>query len=221
MYPDGGRTGGPWSDPGLYRRFHAIDGPHRPAIFLDRDGVVVEEVGYLHRPEDVSFVSGAIDAIAAFNRSGLLVVLVTNQSGIARGLYGWNEFEAVQQRIENTLEHHGAWIDGVWACAYHSSGSPELTHPNHAFRKPNPGMIVDAIRMMPIDAGKSWLIGDKVDDMEAAIRGGLSGAIHVLTGHGAEHRPHLPDLQSRFPDADLKTANSIRDAATMLLSMQI
>jgi D-glycero-D-manno-heptose 1,7-bisphosphate phosphatase len=220
MHTEGGRTAGPVPDPGLYRRYLALDPPARPAVFLDRDGVVVEEVGYLHKPGDVRFIPGALESIASFNQAGLLVVMVTNQAGIARGYYGWKEFEEVQQAIESALENHGGWLDGVWACAYHTGGNAALAYPDHPFRKPNPGMVLDALGVMPIDPSSSWLIGDKVCDLEAAIRGGLAGAIHVNTGHGPDHRALISDLEARFPDAKLHLADTLSEAAALLLKMR-
>ena len=219
--PDGGRPAGPsfLTDPGIYRRFRAV-AERRPAVFLDRDGVVVEEVGYLHKREDVRFIDGALQSIAGFNRQGWIVVLVTNQAGIARGYYGWDAFESVQQAIEIALEAHGGWFDGIWACGYHSEGSGPLAEANHPFRKPNPGMILDALTVLPIDAAASWLVGDKVCDLEAACRAGLAGAVHVRTGHGPEHRSRIADLQARFPNVNLQTAETLADAAALLLPAQ-
>jgi D-glycero-D-manno-heptose 1,7-bisphosphate phosphatase len=218
MQIEGGRTAGPVPDPGLYRRYLALDPPSRPAVFLDRDGVVVEEVGYLHKPGDVRLIPGALESIASFNQAGLLVVMVTNQAGIARGYYGWEEFEEVQQEIESALDQQGGWLDGVWACAYHTDGNAPLAHPDHPFRKPNPGMILDALGVMPIDPTSSWLIGDKVCDLEAAIRGGLAGAIHVYTGHGPDHRSRVADVQACFPTAKLHVAGTLGEAAVLLLN---
>src|SRR5579859_3664846 len=90
--------------------------PLMPALFLDRDGVVVEWVPYLHRVEDVAIIPGAADTIAAANRLGFPVVMITNQAGIGRGYYGWREFQAVQQAIADALDADGAHIDGVFAC---------------------------------------------------------------------------------------------------------
>ncbi len=101
----------------------------RAALFLDRDGVIVEEVGYLHRPEDVRLVPGAAAAIAAANRVGVPVVAITNQSGIGRGHYGWPEFQGTQERIAAALADAGAALDMVLARPYHPEGAPPLRHP--------------------------------------------------------------------------------------------
>jgi D-glycero-D-manno-heptose 1,7-bisphosphate phosphatase len=153
----------------------------RPAVFLDRDGVIVEETGYLHRVEDTRFIAGSLEAIAALNRLGIPVVLVTNQSGIGRGYYGWPEYEQVQAHIEAALSAQGAWLDAAWACGAHPDSGD-------SFRKPNPGMLHAAAAALALNLGASWMVGDKLIDVQAALRAGIRGAIHVLSGHGKEVR---------------------------------
>jgi len=182
---------------GIYSRFdRRLDpaGAPRPGVFLDRDGVIVDEVGYLDRPSAVRPIEGALEGIARLNRSGWPVVVVTNQAGIGRGYYGWQEFEQVEGEIERQLAGAGGWLDGVWACAYHPQGRGELLHPDHPFRKPNPGMLIEAARSLRLDLARSWLVGDKVCDIGAAISGGLAGAVHVLTGHGEKARGQVEAL---------------------------
>ena len=162
--------------------------PARPGIFLDRDGVIVEDIGYLHRIEDIRYIDGALSAIAKLNQLGAPVVVVTNQAGIGKGYYGWPEFEQVQTQIERQLALEGGWLDGTWACACHPEALGEMAAPDHPLRKPNPGMIQAAASSLAIDLSASWLIGDKPLDIEAAFRAGLRGAIHVLSGYGKETR---------------------------------
>ena len=154
-------------------------GAPRPALFLDRDGVVAVERHFLRRVEDVALIDGAAAAIAAANRAGLPVVLVSNQSGIARGLLGWAEFAAVQREILARLAAAGARLDLVLACPF---------HPDHPWRKPNPGMLLEAARRLPIDLARSLLVGDKADDLRAGRAAGLRQGAHVLTGHGRAER---------------------------------
>ena len=157
----------------------------RPALFLDRDGVLVEEVGYLHRVQDVALAPGAFALVAAANRAGAAVVLVTNQSGVARGLFGWPAFEAVQAEIDRRLAAAGARLDAVFACGAHPAGSGDPATADHPWRKPNPGMILAARERMGIDLGRSILIGDRAQDLAAARAAGLARGLHVATGHGA------------------------------------
>ncbi len=169
-------------DAGIYRRYQP-DSRKRPAVFLDRDGVIVEETGYLHKPEDVRLIDGVAQAIARLNKAGLPVIVVTNQAGVGRGYYGWGEFEAVQRCLEERLGESGAHLDAVWACGYHPEGRGALGV-DHAFRKPKPGMLLDAQEKMGADLCASWLVGDKAIDVEAGLAAGLAGSILVRTGYG-------------------------------------
>lgn len=145
------------------------------ALFLDRDGVVVADTRYLGRPEDLRMMEGAALAIARCNGMHIPVVLVTNQAGIARGYYDWNGFRAVQAALSAALAAAGARLDAVLACAYHAEGAPPLRSVNHAWRKPNPGMIVTAADRMGLDLSRSWIIGDNVSDITAGAAAGLAG----------------------------------------------
>ncbi len=160
----------------------------RPALFLDRDGVLVVEIGYLHRPEDVRLIPGAAALTAAANSAKLAAVLVTNQAGIGRGIYGWAEFEATQERISAELAAAGAGLDMVIACPFHAEAEPPYRHPAHPCRKPRPGMIRRAAERLGLDLAGSWIVGDRATDLEAGRAAGLAGGVHVLTGHGAAER---------------------------------
>ncbi len=151
----------------------------RAALFLDRDGVVVQEVNYLHRVEDLALIPGAAEFIGQANRRGIPVVMASNQAGIARGYFGWDEFHQVQAELERRLECAGARLDLTLACPH---------YPEHPDRKPSPGMFRKAAQMAALDAGRSWVIGDKTSDLEAARAAGLPGGVLVLTGHGARHQ---------------------------------
>jgi D-glycero-D-manno-heptose 1,7-bisphosphate phosphatase len=156
----------------------------RPGLFLDRDGVLVEEINYLHRPEDVVFISGAYLSIARANRVGVAIVMVTNQAGIARGLYTWDDFLAVQRCIYTHCALHGARFDMVLACAYHIDGIGDYAIANHPWRKPAPGMLLEAARVLEVDLGRSFIIGDSLSDLAAGRAAGLPGGALVRTGHG-------------------------------------
>ena len=182
-------------------------------MFLDRDGVVVEEVDYLCRVEDIAMIPGAADVIGAANRLGIPVTLVTNQSGIGQGRYGWNDFIAVQQAIVLLLEAAGARLDAIYACPHHPDGKGEFLHPDHPARKPNPGMILRAAADLDLDLQKSWLVGDKTVDIEAARRAGLAGALQVMTGYGAAQWKHSTALTTA--NFEVRLGRSITDAATL------
>jgi D-glycero-D-manno-heptose 1,7-bisphosphate phosphatase len=189
----------------------------RPALFLDRDGAVVEETGYLHRIEDIRIIPGAGGVIAAANRRSVPVIMVTNQSGIGRGYYGWPEFKSIQDAIVASLAAEGATIDAVYACAHHPEAKGVLAHPNHPARKPNPGMLLRAAADLALDLKSSWLVGDKADDIEAAKRAGIAGALQVATGYGAAERQQAAKLAG--PNFDLRFGESIADAMTLPLLM--
>jgi D-glycero-D-manno-heptose 1,7-bisphosphate phosphatase len=160
----------------------------RPALFLDRDGVVVADTHYLGRPEDVRLVDGAASAIAQCNALEIPVVIVTNQSGIARGYYDWNGFHSVQTALCAKLRSAGAKLDAVLACAYHAEGIGPLRLANHPWRKPEPGMIFAAADRMKIDLSGSWIVGDRADDIAAGRSACLCGGIIVSAKHSEKHK---------------------------------
>lgn len=189
----------------------------RPALFLDRDGVIVEEVHYLHKIKDVVLIDGAAQLIAKANRNNIPVVIVTNQSGLAREMFTWQEFNQVQERMLSLLhQKSGAFIDAVYACPYHKSGISVYHHPAHEARKPNPGMILRALKSLPIDASQSWIIGDKASDLGAGKNAGLLGGLHVLTGHGTDEG-EVENVKILASDTyHVRLENSIQDALDLV-----
>lgn len=167
--------------------------PMRPAVFLDRDGTLNEEVGYLHRPEDVVLCRGAAEAIGMLNRCSVPVIVVTNQAGIGRGLFGWQDFQAVTDRIEELLAERGARLDGVYAAPHHPEGRGVYRVADHPDRKPNPGMLLRAAEEHGLDLGRSWMVGDKDIDLEAGARAGCRVAL-VRTGYGSGTDASRADL---------------------------
>ena len=165
----------------------------RPAVFLDRDGTLNAEVDFLHRPEDVSITPGAAQAIARLNESNIPVIVVTNQSGIGRGMFGWAEYEEVMEKISQLLAEEGARLDDAFACPFYEGAEGEYRHPDHPDRKPNPGMILKAAEKHNIDLKRSWMVGDKESDLEAGRRAGCRTVL-VLTGYGSKADPELADI---------------------------
>lgn len=145
----------------------------RPALFLDRDGTINVDTAYPSDPREIVLVPGILPAIRAANEAGLATVIVTNQSGIARGMFGWADFEAVNRRVVDLLAAEGCRIDLVLACAYHEVGEGELKVADHPMRKPNPGMILRAAEIAGLDLPRSILVGDKASDVEAGKAAGL------------------------------------------------
>jgi D-glycero-D-manno-heptose 1,7-bisphosphate phosphatase len=152
--------------------------PLRPALFLDRDGVLNEDQGYVHRWEDFRWIAGAREAVAVFNRAGWLVIVVTNQSGVGRGYYTEADMHALHKRMGEDLAAVGGHIDAFYHAPDHPDAKLETyRHPDPPDRKPNPGMILRALSEWPIDREASLLIGDKPSDLEAALRAGIKGVL--------------------------------------------
>lgn len=152
----------------------------QPAVFLDRDGTVVVESHYLSDPARAVLVPGVADALRLLREAGYALILVTNQSGIARGLYTQADFEAVQRRIEALLEAEGVHVDGVYHCPHH----PDFTGPCRC-RKPGTLLFERAIAEHGLDPVRSWYVGDRLKDLEPAHILGGRGVL-VRTGYGRE-----------------------------------
>lgn len=172
----------PQVEAGLWCEIYTPGLDGRPALFLDRDGVVVQDTHYLGRPEEVCVIEGAAFAIARCNALGIPIVIVTNQSGIGRGYYDWDDFRAVQAAVCSALSSAGAKFDAVMACAYHADALEGFRIASHPWRKPNPGMILEAGSLMKLDLSRSWIVGDRVDDLAAAYSAGLRGGILIANG---------------------------------------
>lgn len=155
------------------------------AVFLDRDGTINVDKGYVHHIEDWEWIPGAIESIAALNHAGYLVIVVTNQAGIARGYYTDKEVAALHEWMNRELVKHGARIDGFYYCPHHPEFSDECK-----CRKPLPGLLLQAKRDLDVDFANSWLIGDKHSDVQAGLAAGVK-PILVMTGYGTEHRLRL------------------------------
>lgn len=181
-----------------------------PALFLDRDGVLIEEIGYLHDVKDIKIISGAIEVICFAKSLGLHVVLVTNQSGIGRGYFGWKEFADVQHYLYELITSGGGVLDAVLACPFHEDGAIPFRHNSHPCRKPNPGMLLKAAKILHIDLENSWIIGDTVEDIRAGCNAGLAGGLHVFTGHGPSQRKLVQTLSK--DNYRIEFANTIADA---------
>lgn len=160
----------------------AAGGPGGAALFLDRDGVLIEDRGFVGAPDQVALIEGAADLVARANAARMTVAVVTNQSGIDRGLYDWAAFAAVTHRIDELLTQHGARIDAVCACPFHPDFTPGFGPAHDAWRKPRPGMLSALADAMQLDLGASWLIGDRPRDLEAGHAAGVPD--NILFEHG-------------------------------------
>lgn len=145
----------------------------RPALFLDRDGVINVDHAYVHRREDFEFVEGIFDLVAAACRSGYLIVVVTNQAGIGRGYYSEADFHHLMDWVAEEFEQRDGRLDAVYFCPYHPDHGVGKFKRESDCRKPAPGMLVQAAREWQIDMARSLMVGDKVADMQAARAAGV------------------------------------------------
>ncbi len=201
---------------GVWTQIMSVPGRGRDALCLDRDGVVIEEGHYLCRADDVRLIPGGAGVISAANGLGVPVVIVTNQGGIGRGFYGWDDFAAVQERMIEELAAVGARVDGVYASPFHPEGQPPYDRADHPARKPNPGMILMAADSLELDLARSWIIGDHASDLMAAKRAGLAGGLHVLTGHGTHDGEREAAMALSDKGFRALAADSIADAPALV-----
>lgn len=185
-----------------------------PALFLDRDGVLVEETGYLHRVEDMRLLPGAVEIASAANATGIPAISISNQSGVARGMYSWDAYEAVETEIARQLEAQGAHLDARIACGTHPDFTPDWGAKHALWRKPGPAMIQHVAAELVLDLDRSWMVGDVATDVAAAAAAGLAGCIHVSTGHGVRQRDAA--LAAGSPDFPVLPVAGLAEARELL-----
>ncbi|WP_305043773.1 D-glycero-beta-D-manno-heptose 1,7-bisphosphate 7-phosphatase [Geoalkalibacter sp.] len=162
----------------------------RRAVFLDRDGTINVEKDYLFRPADFEFIPGAPEAIARLNRDGYLVVVVTNQSGVARGFFGIEEVRLLHEHLQRRLAAQGAAVDAFYLCPHHPEQGLGPYKIDCDCRKGQPGMLLQAAAEHGIDLTRSFMVGDKLADVQAGRRAGCRSLL-VLTGYGREDAKKL------------------------------
>jgi D-glycero-D-manno-heptose 1,7-bisphosphate phosphatase len=172
---------------GMHWRIAAAAVEPRPGLILDRDGVLVDFVDYLHRPHETRLAEGVADLVLRMRTAGAAVGVVTNQAGIARSLYDWSDYFAVEEEIDRQLATGGAALDAVVACPYHPDFTAGWSEQHSYWRKPGPGMINFLLSRLNIERERCWLIGDHITDIRAAGAAGLPGAMLVKKGWGATY----------------------------------
>jgi D-glycero-D-manno-heptose 1,7-bisphosphate phosphatase len=155
---------------GLLRRHRT-----RPAVFFDRDGVLNQDLGYTHRPEQLQWTPGAVQAVRKVNDSGFYCFVVTNQAGVAHGYFDEVKVDLFHTHMDEMLGRQGAHVDEFCYCPFHPQASLEAYRQDAFCRKPKPGMLLDLMERWPVDASRSIFIGDKDIDMEAAAAGNIRG----------------------------------------------
>ena len=164
----------------------------RPAVFMDRDGCLIEEMGYINHPSRVRLLPRTPAAVARLNRAGIAAVMATNQAGIARDYFSKETLEAVNAELERQLGDHGARLDALYVCTHHPTAGQAPYRNACGCRKPKPGLLLRAAAEMGLDLSRSVMVGDKPSDVAAGQAAGVSTVL-VLTGYGRgewEYRRH-------------------------------
>jgi D-glycero-D-manno-heptose 1,7-bisphosphate phosphatase len=171
----------------------------RPAVFMDRDGTLSHEVGYVNYPDRFRLYPWAAAAVRAINEASWLAVVVTNQAGVARGYFPETVFEEVQRRLREDIERGGARFDAVYACLHHPSVGEAPYRADCDCRKPRPGLLRRAESELGADLRHSWVVGDRHSDLQLAWSVGARGAL-VTTGYGKGELAYLAPGWARQPD---------------------
>jgi len=171
----------------------------RRAVFIDRDGTISEEVGYINHPSRFRLFPFSVPAIKLLNENDWLAIVVTNQAGVARGYFSEDMIQTVHERLHKDLERDGARLDAIYYCAHH----PSVGEPPYRFdcdcRKPKPGLISRAVKEFDIDPSSSWMVGDRYSDIELARNAGIHSAF-VMTGYGRGEWEHQQNNWVYQPD---------------------
>lgn len=165
---------------------HGLSAQLVPALFLDRDGVINHDTGYVHRADQVVFLDGIFDLCRAARQGGYRTVVVTNQAGIARGLYSEVEFHKLMDWMKARFVEEGAAIDAVYFCPHHPEHGLGAYRRQCSCRKPEPGLLLDAQRDLSLDFSNSILVGDRISDIEAARRANVARRV-LLSGFKASN----------------------------------
>lgn len=186
----------------------------RPAVFLDRDGTINEEYGYLNHVSRVRLIDGVADAIKRFNDAGLPVIVVSNQAGVGHGYFPEQNLTECTARIAELLAAEGARVDAFYYCPYHSQAKLEAYRQDSPLRKPKPGMLEQAANEHDIDLARSYIAGDRPSDIECGRSRGLA-TVFLRTGYGeGELRWHRDDWKAQ-PDL---IADNLGQAADWILN---
>jgi D-glycero-D-manno-heptose 1,7-bisphosphate phosphatase len=188
--------------------------PSARAVFLDRDGTLIHDADHLDDPADVQLLPGSAAALRELASAGFASVLVTNQSGIARGLFDVPTLERVHARLQSELARAGARLDRLLYCPHHPSEGRPPWRQDCACRKPQPGLLLQAARELELDLSACWVVGDSQRDMDAGRRAGVPGRILVLTGKGTLEHTRLDPLR----DADVTLCKDLYAAARHILA---
>src|SRR5215813_4366244 len=187
------------------------------AVFLDRDGTLSEEVGYINHASRFQLFPYAATAIKRLNDNGWFAVLVTNQAGVARGYFSEHLLSQVHEKMREALGRENARLDGVYYCAHHPSAGEPPYRTDCDCRKPKPGLILRAASDLNIDLDKSWMIGDRYSDIELARNAGVRSAF-LLSGYGQGEWQHQRNSWQHQPDL---VCGNLLEAVDAIVSMEV
>jgi D-glycero-D-manno-heptose 1,7-bisphosphate phosphatase len=185
----------------------------KPAVFLDRDGTINEQMGYINHVSRFVLLKGASEAVRLLNQSGWLAIVVSNQSGVARGYFPIHVVHEVHRHMAGLLKREGAYVDAIYFCPHHPSGKVQEYRRSCRCRKPDTGLIEESIKHFDIDPSGSFFVGDRCSDMELAKRANLRGIL-VKTGYG------LGEIQYVLPRTRLQPiiADDLLSAVRLIVS---
>ena len=190
-----------------------MEGDKRRAVFLDRDGTIIREVGYVDEPSKVELLPRSAGAIRSLNQAGFQVVVVTNQSGVARGYFNEEMVSKVHQRLMELLQKEGAHLDRIYYCPHHPEEGNSPYRKDCSCRKPKPGMLLEASRELNLDLSRSFMVSDKYSDLQMAHQLEVKGIL-VLTGYGEGELSQV--FQRGNPPPDY-VAEDLEDAAQWII----
>jgi len=177
------------------------------AIFLDRDGTLIEDAGYINNPDQVKLLDGAAEALIEFTALGYKLIVVSNQSAVARGIVTEKVLGEINNRLKQLLAEKGAYLDQIYYCPYHPDGVIAKYRKESDWRKPNPGMLLAAADEMDIDLGQSWVIGNSGCDIESGLRAGCKT---ILINWSSHHKqPELGEANPDYKGVNIREAVNI------------
>ena len=188
----------------------------RPAVFLDRDGTLIRDAGYLSRPDQIRFYSSTLKALRLLKRNGFYLFVVTNQSGVARGYFPEARVMEIHGKLQAFLAPRSAGIDGFFYCPHYAQGKVKSFARVCSCRKPKAGMVFQAAKAFPLDLGGSYMVGDKKDDLLLAVKAGLKDGVLVKTGSGKKTLAGMGKLER----AGIVAAADILGAAKWIIQQK-
>ncbi len=180
---------------------------------MDRDGTLIRDLGYLSDPAQVRLFAGSASALKVLRKAGFYLFILTNQSGVARGYFTENQVRKTHQRLRSLLARKGVKIDGFFYCPHHPRGKVKSLRRVCDCRKPKTGMVRQALRRFPVDLKKSYMVGDKIDDLLLARNAGMAKGLLVRTGNGRESEK---ELKARKFSSGVVVANIARASEWIL-----